>query len=67
MVRLEIMLLTNYSPKNHWYKEDLESNIPHCPVGWGCRIHRLHLCRGVRPPLNECPDVTLNSQMVRSQ
>ena len=21
-----------------------------CPVGWGCRIHRLHLCRGVRPP-----------------
>ena len=21
----------------------------HCPVGWGCRIHRLHLCRGVRP------------------
>ena len=25
-----------------------------CPVGWGCRIHRLHLCRGVRSP-NECP------------
>ena len=20
-----------------------------CPVGWGCRIHRLHFCRGVRP------------------
>ena len=20
-----------------------------CPVGWGCRIHRLHLCRGVGP------------------
>ena len=20
-----------------------------CPVGWGCRIHRLHLCRGVTP------------------
>ena len=20
------------------------------PVGWGCRIHRLHLCRGVRHP-----------------
>ena len=19
-------------------------------VGWGCRIHRLHLCRGVTPP-----------------
>ena len=21
-----------------------------CPVSWGCRIHWLHLCRGVRPP-----------------
>ena len=26
-----------------------------CPVGWGCRIHWLHLCRGVRPHLNERP------------
>ena len=25
-----------------------------CPVGWVCRIHRLHLCRGVRP-LHQCP------------
>ena len=25
-------------------------NEEHCPVGWDCRIHRLHLCRGVRPP-----------------
>ena len=26
------------------------------PVGYGSRIHRLHLCRGVRPhPTNECP------------
>ena len=26
------------------------------PVGWCCRIHRLLLCRGVRPPPpNECP------------
>ena len=25
-----------------------------CPVGWDCRIHWLHLCRGVRPP-NEYP------------
>ena len=28
----------------------------YCLVGWGCRIHRLHLCRGVRPPPHhECP------------
>ena len=26
-----------------------------CPVGWGCRIHQLLLCRGVRPSPNECP------------
>ena len=26
-----------------------------CPVDWGCRIHRLHFCRGVRPPVKECP------------
>ena len=24
---------------------------------WVCRIHRLHVCRGVRPPpADECPD-----------
>ena len=27
----------------------------YCPVCWGYRIHWLHLCRGVRPPSNECP------------
>ena len=32
--------------------------LPTCPVGWGCRIHRLHLCRGVRPNPNECPGYT---------
>ena len=27
-----------------------------CPVGWGCRIHRLLLCRGGKTPLhNQCP------------
>ena len=25
------------------------------PVGWGSRIHWVHLCRGVRPLPNECP------------
>ena len=41
-----------------------------CPGDWGCRIHRLHLCRGVRlpPPLAyECPDMTLSNLMVRFQ
>ena len=27
-----------------------------CPVGWGCRIHRMHFCGGVRPFLpKKCP------------
>ena len=31
-----------------------------CPVGWGCRIHRLHRCRGVRhPPPTSVLDMTL--------
>ena len=39
-----------------------------CPVGWGCRIRRLHLCRGVRPPANECPGyMTQNNLMARLQ
>ena len=29
--------------------------ISACPVGWGCKIHREHLCRGVKPPANKCP------------
>ena len=28
--------------------------LKYSPVGWGCRIHQLHICSGVRPP-NECP------------
>ena len=24
------------------------------PVGWGCKIHQLNLCRGVRHPPNKC-------------
>ena len=32
----------------------ITNNSFNCPVGWGCRIHRLLLCRRVRTP-NECP------------
>ena len=32
-----------------------ETLIDVCPVGWGCKIHLLLLCRVVRPiPINEC-------------
>ena len=29
--------------------------LPDCPVGWGCKIHRLLLCWRVRPSLKDCP------------
>ena len=37
-----------------WFQVFL-SNTNNCPVGWGCRIHWLHLCRCMNPhPTNEC-------------
>ena len=39
-----------------------------CLVGWGCRIHWLHLCRGVDPPpLTSVLDMTLNNLIVKFQ
>ena len=35
-------------------KYPLRPKNMNCPAGWGCRIHRLILCRGVRTPY-ECP------------
>ena len=29
-------------------------NMNFCPASWGCRIHLLLLCRGVRPPPYKC-------------
>ena len=43
------------------------SRMSCCPVGWGCRIHRLHLCRGVTPSPISVLDMKLNNLMVRSQ
>ena len=37
------------------------------PSGGGCRICRLHLCRGVRPPPMSILYMTLNNLMVRFQ
>ena len=38
-----------------------------CPVGWGCRILRQHLCSGVKPTAVSVLDMTLNDLMVRLQ
>ena len=41
-------------PKHPLFWEGLTSlpgiHSAYCPVGWGCRIHRQHLCRGLRLP-----------------
>ena len=44
----------------------LMPHLVYCTVGWWRRIHQLHLCRGVRPPLPQvvCPGYVL---MVRLQ
>ena len=31
---------------------------------WDCRICHRHLCKAVRPPAHECPDMTLNHLIV---
>ena len=52
---------TSYSlPSRLWMQNtptaSLQGGTNHpCPVDWGCKIHRLLLYRGVRPPANECP------------
>ena len=53
MVWLNLGPLANTLLTRQWA---VLTEIGFSPVGWGCRIHRLHLCTGVRPPpLNECP------------
>ena len=34
---------------------DLFNDLMACPVGWGYRLYRLHLCRRVKSTSNECP------------
>ena len=34
------------------------------PVGWGCRIHQLNLCREVRPQPTSVLVMTLNNLMM---
>ena len=57
-----------YRSLTHWLAESLSVLSPfiYCPVGWGCRIRRLHLCRGVRPPMSVL-DMTLKNLMVSFQ
>ena len=45
----------------------ISSQYSHCPVGWGCRIHWLHLCRGGKTTPTSVLDMTLNNLMVRFQ
>ena len=54
---MEYVILNIYLITIRWpflMKSRIKIHKKDCPVGWGCRIHRLLLFRGVRPP-NECP------------
>ena len=63
-LRLLVLLIAgeNLNSMHFKYKEAslkmfcTSNKHDHCPVDWDCRIHRLHLCRGVTPPPpNEYP------------
>ena len=47
------------------FQPSTQNNI--CPVGWGCRIHRLHLCSWVRPLPKKCPGYDTKNLMLRFQ
>ena len=47
--------LYTYAKLNYRKQNCFEVNSVYCPISWSCRIHRLHLCKGVRPSPNECP------------
>ena len=56
VILLQKLLLpphNSYEQLSHYLWIDQLQSI-YCPVGWGYRIHWLHLCKAVRPP-NECP------------
>ena len=45
---------------NYWivkinYLREIQIQYLTLSAGWGCRIHWLHLCRGVKPSPNKCP------------
>ena len=50
---------------NEYYVVRLLVDCYVCPVGWGWRIHWLHLCRGVRPTPMSVLDMTIKNLMVR--
>ena len=48
---LQSSISTQLNSFNNWYLTLVILFIKYfCPVGWDCRIHWLHLCRGIRPP-----------------
>ena len=67
---VEMQLVYSATPTdraNIIIRKDSKANLKwSSPVDRDCRIHRLLLCRRVRPS-NECPDMTLNYLMVKLQ
>ena len=38
-----------------FYAKKFKNPFLYSPVNWGCRTHRLHHCRGVKPHPSGCP------------
>ena len=69
---MEREVIIQYLPDGFIFSNTLEEGmnppLPALgPVGWGWRINRLHLCRGVRLLLLNVLDMTLNNLMLRLQ
>ena len=62
-IKLNCILMLNWII---WNKIIFTFNSVYCPISWGCRIHRLHLCRGVKKA-RSIQDMALNNLVVRFQ
>ena len=72
----KINLIWSHSMRVSWSIYELFSwpsyvlsyfSVFHGSVGWGCRIHQLHLCRGVRLLPTSVLGMTLNNLLVMVQ
>ena len=55
------------NPSIDTYIELGKYNLRFCPVAWGCRIHRQHLCRRVKTHPTSVLDMMINNVIAKLQ
>ena len=50
-----VQLTTYFIAWANWIKKKKNTWLNHSQISCGCRIHRLHICWGVRHPPQKCP------------